>query len=215
MPSFREILARHEPVLLLDAASARVQVGWLGANFAPAWAGSNEEAGVGLFQCIEALSVSPGDARAFVFCSGPGSVLGVRTAAMAVRAWNALHARPTFSYHGLAVVAHALARPEATVIADARRDSWHSFNLAHGLRRVVTAELPQALVMPEGLRTWSTAPPGVEQVPYSIADMLPRVIDEPALLEAAESPDAFLYETPSYATWTPQIHRAPSRARES
>lgn len=216
MPSFREILARHEPVLLLDAASAQVQVGWLGANphTPPRWTESNAEAGVALFQCIESLNVNVDDVRAFVFCSGPGSVLGVRTSAMAVRAWNALNPRPTFSYHGLAVVAHALGRPEATIVADARRESWHSFSLARGLARVPTAELPPHLVMPAGFRTWSATPANIEEVPYSLATLLPRVMDVPTLLEPAESPDAFLHETPSYVTWTPQIHRAPNRTRE-
>ena len=30
------------------------------------------------------------------------------------------------------------------------------------------------------------------------------------LFRATDAPDAFLHEEPSYATWTPQIHRAPS-----
>lgn len=209
MPSFREILTQHEPVLLLDAASARVQVGWLGARRAPAWSESTDEAGVGLFRCLETLEVNPREAGAFVFCSGPGSVLGVRTSAMAVRAWNALRPRPAFSYHGLALVAQALQRPALTLIADARRESWHACRLGESLRRIPTAELKGALATPEGFRTWSTPPGNVEQVSYNIADLLPRVLDHPDLLTLAESPDAFLHELPSYATWTPQVHRAP------
>lgn len=209
MPSFREILTLHAPVLLLDAASARVQVGWLGAGRPPAWSESADEAGVALFRCLEALDVKPLDAGAFVFCRGPGSVLGVRTSAMAIRAWNALSPRPTFSYDGLAVVAHALRRPELTLIADARRDSWHSYRMGESLRRIPTAELHGTLAMPDGFRTWSTLPDRVERVSYSLIDLLPQVLDQPGLLGTEDSPDAFLHEAPSYATWTPQIHRAP------
>ncbi len=215
MPSFREILTLHGPILLLDAASARVQVGWLEANRTPAWSESTDEAGVGLFRSLEALDVKPNEAGAFIFCSGPGSVLGVRTSAMAVRAWNALRPRPTFSYHGLAVVAHALHRPELTIVADARRESWHAYRIGEPLRRVPTAELKGKLATPEGFRAWSVLPDGVERVPYSMADLLPPMLDQPGLLIAEDSPDAFLHEAPSYATWTPQVHRAPGSGNVS
>ncbi|HWA84920.1 MAG TPA: peptidase M22 [Opitutus sp.] len=216
MPSLREILAAHSPLLLLDAASARVQVGWLTAEFASdrvvpftaRWQTSDDEAGVALFRCLEILDANPADARAFIFCDGPGSILGCRTAAMAIRAWSVLESRAVFAYHSLALVAHALARPNLTVISDARRDAWHCVSLASTLRRAPAAELAGELVMPDGLRHWAPLPPNVTRVPYSLADLLPRAFDAD-LFRRTDSPDAFLHEEPSYATWTPQIHRAP------
>jgi tRNA threonylcarbamoyladenosine biosynthesis protein TsaB len=76
------------------------------------------------------------------------------------------------------------------------------------LRRVATAELTGELVMPEHFRNWSQLPPTVQRVPYTLAEMLPRVIDA-ELFHATDAPDAFLHEEPSYATWAPQVHRAP------
>ena len=32
MPSFNQIVAAHAPLLVIDAASARIQVGWLAAD---------------------------------------------------------------------------------------------------------------------------------------------------------------------------------------
>jgi len=209
MSTLREILTAHAPVLLLDAASARVQVGVLTAEAALTWATSDEEAGIGVFRCIESLGARPSDAGGFIFCDGPGSVLGCRTVAMAVRAWCVLKPRPAFAYHSLAIVAHAIARPGVNVIADARRDAWHCAALDSPLRRVPTAELAGELVTPEGFRHWTPLPPNVARVPYSLAEMLPRVLDAD-LFRATDAPDAFLHEEPSYATWTPQIHRAPS-----
>ena len=58
-------------------------------------------------------------------------------------------------------------------------------------------------------RNWSAIPAGVTRVPYSLAELLPRVPDA-ELFTATEAPDAFLHEEPSYVTWTPQIHRAPA-----
>lgn len=207
MPSLNQLLAAHAPLLVLDAASTHIQVGWLEPDSAR-WATSPAEAGIGLFGCLEELQVRPEAAGAFVFCDGPGSILGVRTVAMMLRAWLVLRPRPVFAYHSLLVVAHARRDPALTVIADARRDSWHCAALGAPLRRVPASELPARLAMPEGFRTWSTAPVGVERVPYSLAELLGATADA-ELFRPTDAPDAFLHEEPSYATWSPQIHRAP------
>jgi tRNA threonylcarbamoyladenosine biosynthesis protein TsaB len=206
MPSFRQISA-HFPVLLIDAASSDIQVGLLQPDGAAMWQTGSDEAGVAVFQCIEKLGVDPWQINAFLFCEGPGSVLGIRTVAMALRTWTVLKARPVFAYSSLAVVAHALGRRDVGVIADARRDSWHHYQIGHGLRRVATPELAGELVMPENFRHWSPLPVAVTRMPYVLADLLPRVWDTD-LLHETDSPDAFLHEEPSYVTWTPQIHQA-------
>jgi len=209
MPSLRQLLADHGPLLIIDAASARIQVGWLTPDQPARWAGSDEESGVGVFKCLEQLGLQPTETGAYVYCDGPGSVLGIRTVAMALRAWCVLSARPMFAYHSLAVVAQALARPDATIIADARREAWHCISLNSNMRRVPTAELAGELIMPDGFRNWSTLPAGITRTPYSLAELLPQVVDRD-LFRATDAPDAFLHEEPSYATWTPQIHRAPA-----
>ncbi|WP_148218118.1 peptidase M22 [Opitutus terrae] len=207
MPSLNQLLAAHAPLLVLDAASTRIQVGWLAPGSAH-WAASFAEAGIGLFECLDQLQTRPEAAGAFVFCDGPGSILGVRTVAMMLRAWLVLRSRPVFAYHSLLLLAHARRDPALTVIADARRDSWHCAAIGAPLRRVPTAELPVRLAMPEGFRTWSTAPADLERIPYSLAELLPATHDAD-IFRAIDEPDAFLHEEPSYATWSPQIHRAP------
>ena len=208
MPSLRQLLAAHGTLLRIDAASARVQVGLLAAGQPARWAVSDDESGVGIFRGVEQLGVSPSAAGALVFCDGPGSVLGIRSAAMAVRAWGVLQPRPMYAYHSLALVAQALGRPSATVIADARRDAWHCVSGDAILRRVPTAELAGELIMPDDFRNWTPLPAGVTRTPYVLAELLPQVADCD-LFRAVDAPDAFLHEEPSYATWTPQIHRAP------
>ena len=195
---------------MLDAASARVQVGWFGGTdpTQAKWEVANEEAGTGIFRSVERLGIDVNAARAFVFCDGPGSVLGVRTTAMALRTWHVLAPRPAFAFCSLTVVAESLGRENVTVIADARRDLWHAFRRGGTLRRVPANELTGELVTPETFRHWSTLPAGVRQVPYSLAELLPIIADAD-LFHASDTPDAFLHEEPSYATWTQQIHRAP------
>jgi tRNA threonylcarbamoyladenosine biosynthesis protein TsaB len=208
MPSFRQLVAAHAPLLLIDAASARVQVGWVTGDTDWRWKSSEDEAGVAIFMCLDQLGSDIAAANAFVFCDGPGSILGIRTVAMALRTWNVLKPRPMFAYSSLAIVAHATGRTDVGVIADARRDSWHHYQIGRGLRRVEATSLSGELITPEGFRNWSTLPANVRRVPYSLAEMLPRIADADLFL-ATDAPDAFLHEEPSYVTWTPQIHRAP------
>lgn len=211
MPSLSELLRTHAPLLVIDAASMRVQVGVFAADGTARWATQTEEAGIAVFRCVERLGVDLSTIRAFVFCEGPGSTLGIRTVAMAIRTWQTLAPRPAFAYTSLALVAHALAQPDITLIADARRDSWHIQKIGGALRRVAASELSGALVTPENFRHWTPLPTGATTTPYEVADLLARVPNA-ELFRATDQPDAFLHEEPSYATWTPQIHRAPSQS---
>lgn len=215
MPSLHELLAAHAPLLLLDAAAARVQVGLLEANGQTRWMSADDEAGVALFLGVKSLSIDLTAIRAFAFCEGPGSILGIRTAAMALRAWNVLAPRPVFAFRSLEIVAHDLARLSPTenfsVIADARRETWHCVDVRASsvgpLRRVPAAELNGALFMPENFRTWSPLPAQTKMTSYDLVALLPRVAGAD-LFRATDAPDAFLHEDPSYKTWTPHIHGA-------
>jgi tRNA threonylcarbamoyladenosine biosynthesis protein TsaB len=207
MPTLREALA-HGGVVCLDAASARIQVGRLGVDGTGTWKDSEEEAGIGVFDCLRRLEVSPREVSTWIYCDGPGSVLGIRTVAAALRSWQVLANPAVFSYCSLALVAHTLPDPEVGVIADARRESWHHYQVGQGLRRVVGSSLTGRLVMPEGFRSWNNHPPPFARVPYDLAQLMPRALDAP-LLRVSDEPDAFLHEEPSYVTWTPQIHRGP------
>ncbi len=209
MPSLHEVCGQS-PTIVLDAASARVQVGMVQADGTGQWQCSTDESGVAIFKCLDRLGVPPDQVAAWIFCEGPGSILGVRTVAMALRTWGVLRRSPVYGYGSLALVAHALGRRDVSVIADARRDTWHHFTLEGGLRRVATDQLAGEMVIPENFRHWSTPPPHLTQVPYRLADLLPQV-SHADLLRETDAPDAFLHEEPSYLTWKPQIHRAPVR----
>ena len=215
MSSLRHLLAAHPCLLLIDSASARVQVGlWTPGAAAPLWQHSDTEAGTGVFACVEALLTQAGrriaEVEAFVFCEGPGSVLGIRTAAVALRTWHVINPHAaTYTYQSLDLVARSLARPELAVIADARRDTWHVAQLDRPLRRVPTAELIGELVMPEHFRHWTPLPAGLGTTGYDVAALLQNLPDA-NLFRAVAEPDAFSHEEPSYVTWTPQIHQAPA-----
>ena len=181
------------------------------ADGAGRWAACADEAGTAVFRCMERLGADPGAAGAFLFCEGPGSILGVRTAAMALRIWRVESARPIFAYRSLELVARASDMADARVIADARRDQWHHCTRDGSLRRLSAAELTGRLLMPDGFRHWAPLPPGVIRVPYDVQGMLQRAGDADLFRETGD-PDAFLHAEPAYAAWTPRIHRAPEPA---
>ncbi|MFZ9683716.1 MAG: peptidase M22 [Cephaloticoccus sp.] len=208
MPSLRQILDRHGSALVLDAVAAPVQVGWLRRHAAPAWTSSPNEAGIALFAGIEELNADLNTIESFIFCEGPGSILGIRTAATALRTWTTLRPRPVYAYQSLDLVCRALPNPDVTVIADARRQLWHAQVSGQPLRRLPAAELSVPLVMPAGFRHWSELPAGVATTPYDLAALFAATADLD-LLRPCDEPDAFLHSDPEYKTWTPQVHRAP------
>lgn len=225
MPSLAQLLGEHRRILLLDASSTRVTTGLLEAGRPGEWRDDADEAGRALFEQSQQL-LSDGDLSldaidAFVFCEGPGSLLGTRTVSMALRTWTALRPRPVYSYQSLAVAALAewQREPRAfSVIADARRDRWHVQSVdANGglapLRRVEAAALPDGeLKTPAGFRAWAPLPARVTTCAY-LVDALSGDLSKHDLLLPAAAPDALQFEAPDYKKWTALPHSADTAAR--
>ncbi len=208
MPSLRQLIHIHRSLLLLDTASNRIQVGLLSKHHESRWASAHTEAGTGLFSCIDELGINPTSVAATILCSGPGSILGIRTAAMAIRTWNAISPRIAYSYHSLNLVSTALGDPEANIIADARREHWHSQTQGKPMQQIPANELSGRLLIPEGFRHWSSLPQGTITTSYDV-EVLMRQADDADLFTSTDNPDAFLHTEPSYKQWIPQIHRTP------
>jgi tRNA threonylcarbamoyladenosine biosynthesis protein TsaB len=223
MPSLTQLLTSHRTLLVLDAASTRVQVGLLRTGSAALWRNREGEAGSALFADIHAVVKEAGlkldDVGAFVFCEGPGSMLGTRTVAMAIRTWQVLKPRPAYAYRSLTLLAHDILAAGAAspfaVITDARRDSWNSVAVTPGgtvqpLRRVSAAELAagsEPLYSPPVFRAWATPPRQTREHPYTVAALLDGHGDRD-LFRAIETPDAFQHEAPEYRKWSAQVHSA-------
>ena len=223
LPSLRQLLAHHATLLVIDASAPRVEASlWRGSPTAPAGRATVEgEASAALPVAVaRALAAAGGIAvpelTAAAFCDGPGSVLGIRLAAASLRAWRAV--RPDlalYSFHSLPLL--AVAHPGLTIVADARRDTWHAVrpDAPHALLRLPTVELASEsagpLGTPAGFRRWSALPAGAAplELPWSAADLLAATPDE-AFFRDAPEPEAFLHEAPDYVAWTPRIHQAPT-----
>lgn len=220
MATLVQLLANHGSILVLDAASTCVQVGLLRADGPACWHRTDNEAGTGIFAGTEALLRETGlklaAIGAFVFCEGPGSMLGTRTIAMALRTWQVLQPRPAYAYQSLAIAgrfAWTQAPRAFAVIADARRDTWHLQAVeADGrlspLRRIAATELPAGeLLTPENFRAWATPPRPAATCGYDLARIFPAISGD-NLFRPVEAPDAFQHEAPEYKKWSAQVHSA-------
>ena len=223
MESPAQIVARHRCVLVLDAASTVVQAGLFRTGLPPVWHRADGDAGQLVFtltaRCLEAAGLGIDAIGAFIYCDGPGSMLGTRTIAMALRTWQTLRARPAYAYHSLALAAVAeQARTPGqafTLVADARRDSWHTLAVATNgapgpLQRLATADLPAGeLRTPENFRAWATLSRPVMTCAYDLAALF-AAAENAALFRTVDAPDVFQHEAPAYRQWTPAVHRAPA-----
>jgi len=221
MSRLTQLLATHGSILVLDAASQRVQVGLLQAAKAAIWQTTSDEAGRGVFAGTETVlrqaKLGIEQIGAFLFCAGPGSMLGTRTVAMTLRTWQTLKPRPVYSYQSLALAARfAWSRHDGrdlTVIADARRETWHCQPIRTDgsmppLQRLPAADLPAGeLLTPEYFRAWAVAPRPAATCSYDLATILPAVMDCD-YFTATDAPDAFQHEAPEYKKWSAQAHSA-------
>ncbi len=188
------------------------------------WSTAESEAGQAVFSGVTDVLGKAGlrldEIDAFVFCEGPGSMLGTRTVAMTLRTWQALKPRPAYAYQSLALAARAewKRRPRSfAVISDARRDTWHvqvidaSGTLAP-LQRCAPQELPAGeRLTPAPFRRWSELPAGTQQCAYDPADIATQ--PDADFFQLAAQPDAFQHESPDYKKWSAQIHSAETAPR--
>lgn len=230
MPSLRQLLATHPTLLVVDTCATRSDAAlWLREAAEPtttphpALAPSFHAAVEGeaahalpqaVAQVLAAARLRTAQLDGVVFCAGPGSVLGIRLAAANVRVWRVVRpGLPLYSYLSLPLLATHPDAFNATVVADARRDSWHAVKPgAATIERIPGTALATAgpLVTPASFRRWSPLPfdNPPRELPYHPADLIAAAPDAD-LFTAAPDPDAFMHEQPSYVTWTPQVHQAP------
>ncbi|KAF0093680.1 MAG: peptidase M22 glycoprotease [Puniceicoccaceae bacterium 5H] len=216
------------PRLLIDASSQRLQVGLLGVNGQwHALKSAEGEALETLFsltrELLDEARLSVADVSGFVFCKGPGSILGLRLAAMAIEGWRALEPSsppPLFCYHSLAAAAaihHARTRAQAfTVISFFRRGQYNTLRVDGGelgplelsdaddleleLQAAPVLHIPQR-------RVKHPLPEGVQELDYDLQDLGEALSLYPDLIEPAEKAEVMVPVEPDFAKWSAERHR--------
>lgn len=214
------------PILVIDTASTDTHVGVGSTAGSWSWIASSEESGTALFRgvdtCLKNRKLALGSIRTVIFCEGPGSMLGIRTAAMAIRTWTTIGAladAPVLAYSSLALAAEGIASEadfeSSAVATDARRKSWYCLNTNQSpespkeIRRIPVDEsgtIASVVFLPRGFPVWNPRPIDWRDCAYE-----PKWLESPdvrdAVLHPVDRPDAFVIDPPVYQRWTPTIRR--------
>ncbi len=212
-----------EPCLVIDAsARAGLRVGVLQGGRWKSQVESPEGALEATSECagqaLKAAGLELADIQSFAVNIGPGSMLGIRVAALAVRAWSALHTRPIYVWESLVALAtvaleHGQKAP-FVVVAESRLKRWNllEVNAQKEFSSVAECEveqvkqksLPILTLSDEALKTFSSATKLVD--PW--AD-LPKYFTEGKLLKLEPKPEP-LNATEDFALWSGERHRGNS-----
>lgn len=209
-----------EPCLVIDAsARAGLRVGvlqggrWVSQVESPdgALEATSDCAG----EVLATANLKLSEIKSFAVCVGPGSMLGIRVAALAVRAWSALQERPIYVWESLmALATSALAHGQAgpfVVVAESRLKRWNvlevtpqnQFLPVAELERdqVVVKSLPILCVSDEAVKVFT----GVKKITDPWSD-LPKYFSEGKLLKLEPKPEP-LNATADFALWSGERHR--------
>jgi tRNA threonylcarbamoyladenosine biosynthesis protein TsaB len=211
--------------LFLDASGVAVRAGvwqnmrWLG------WQESEAPALEAIFAQVRGVLT---EARlplekidGYLYVEGPGSVLGLRLAAMAIRAWqideaarNGGKAKPVLACGSLPLAATlALAAktpPPFAVFTEARQGHWHVLDVNDGENPPDGAATPREVEengLPAGTlfhlparKAWHQPPPQAHLMPFSLRDH-PEILSRPNLFRPVETPTPYASHPPEYKKW--------------
>lgn len=211
----------QSPLLLIDGASPRCFVGLWRAGKWLAHATPEAPALEGIFTGVEQIlcdaKLTLQDVGGFIHNEGPGSILGIRLSAMAIRTWRALPAwadAPVWAFGSLHFVAAAYQQQHrcgpVSVISEFRHKRWNL--LEAGAEQVVAvtgealANAPTPLIYQRQRKSWEPAPShAIEWAPDWTQHA--ATLNTPSLLRCVEEPDVFVTEEAEFQKWSADRHR--------
>jgi len=213
------------PLLVTDCSSPGARVGILTETGWLAYQIKSGETGAVLFQAVkEVLSetgLSLSQMAGYAYCEGPGSTLGIRINAMALRTWISLEDQPPllFSFKSLEAAACLIRETEArqeaiAVFSDYRKESWNACSLDQqghfssieivDLKSLDSWQQEQYFVQQ---RIHSPGrPPKSKLIHYDLQPLgtSSRFIQ---LLQLKDKPTVFQTSSTTFKKWVPQRHR--------
>jgi len=218
--------ALEYPLLILDTSSRRT---WVGLKLAADKLRARSEAqdpSKTLFRLVDALLEETGlsllDIGSLAYCAGPGSMLGARTASMAIRSWKGIGIRAAqnvYSYNSLqlgALIAEQT-RPSGLVITDARRSSWNAlpfpFDPSTTLALIDNSDLvkeERTLVSFDEFPSWTKTEANIAKLTYDPAPIFEKDHFLTFLQPTAEAAPLTIRHN-EFKKWEAKIHSAPSQ----
>lgn len=232
----RSSSGRPPASLVIDAASKQIQVGIFTEDQWISKTSPKGDALETLFNSLESVLKSSGyslqEIQSLYFCEGPGSLLGLRLAAMAVQTWKIL---PEFSE--LQLLQYSSMELGACSIAQTLRVS-QPFHLLCSFRKgqyihtrkseetstsysvidyneAATLEGDVFLLDLNGKASLDKLPVTVRKIDYSF-DALPRLISTGTISPRANTkPEVLIPESPIFKRWDAKRHSASSGSGRS
>lgn len=139
-----DIAELHFPALVIDGSGRSIFIGVLGVDLK--WIGVSEQDGTpsedlfrGVQRVLKAARIRLSAIRSYLYCEGPGSVLGLRLCAMAVGTWSQIYPESAnlYSYNSLRLSALILQSKdpdleEALIVSDWKKGVWNAIRLESG-----------------------------------------------------------------------------------
>jgi tRNA threonylcarbamoyladenosine biosynthesis protein TsaB len=215
------------PTLVIDGSDSVVFVGVLGLN--GNWLAHSEQAGTpleSLFPAIEATldaaQLTLAGIRSFIYCEGPGSVLGLRLCAMAIETWSRLHPQSAhyYAYNSLQLAAALICvdtpgLDQALLISDWKKGTWNALKIRNGQPSVTEvaddttiANWTESIYHLPQRKGWQQPPANATAVEYR-PDRLTEAFQ---LLRPTESVELYASGVNIFQKWTPERHRAPTKS---
>ena len=220
------MLPTNKVSLVIDGSGSKVFAGILDAE--NQWLVKLERDGSPLeelFSVIEAVLTESGlsltEIGSYIYCMGPGSVLGLRLCAMAIETWARLYPKSAqyYKYNSLQLSAHALlyATPDlkdALIVSDWKKGAWNALYIRGGHVGANEVIDDGALNDWENLiyhlpqrKGWQSPPDKVQTLRYD-PSILDAIRDASGLLQITDRIELYSSGINTFQKWTQTRHRA-------
>ena len=220
------MLPTNKVSLVIDGSGSKVFAGILDAE--NRWLVKLERDGSPLeelFSVIEAVLTESGlsltEIGSYIYCMGPGSVLGLRLCAMAIETWARLYPKSAqyYKYNSLQLSAHALlyATPDlkdALIVSDWKKGAWNALYIRGGHVGATEVIDDGALNDWENLiyhlpqrKGWQSPPDKVQTLRYD-PSILDAIRDASGLLQITDRIELYSSGINTFQKWTQTRHRA-------
>lgn len=210
------------PALVIDGSGSAVFAGILGHD--GQWIAQTTQEGAPLEELFPTVELTIREAgielseiRSYIYCEGPGSVLGLRLCAMAVETWSRLYPESAnyYAYNTLQFTAALLSAPEkALLVSDWKKGAWNAVYIQDGEIGATTvvddakiAEWDGTLYHLPQRKGWQKPPANAQTVSYT-PERFNEVLQKGASLRQTEGIELYSSGVNTFAKWTPDRHRA-------
>lgn len=215
-----------DKILFLDASSFLVQVGILSGNKWLGYFRSEEPALQSIFQgievCMQMAGLSFSGITGFAYCEGPGSLLGIRLVAMAIRGWKTqkdFKDAPVYAYNSFEVslmLVKKVHNPEETyaVVSESRKGFWNILRSSENGKDGKVTEVSESDLglLPGAIwlfkqKNLSAAEGDFQKMAFDYSlEECPEIFAQSTLLRAVDEPDALFVRETEYVKWDSKRH---------